>query len=85
MDVDLDFRNVPLPSFGGKQSRTDLFTVARLVMDLPSNWSVVLRGDVGGFGIGGSSDLSAHGVLNSRWNFQRAWNLIAGYRALCQD
>jgi hypothetical protein len=85
MDVDLDFQRLPVPNIGGSQSWTDLIAGARLVMDLPNNWSMVLRGDIGGFGIGGSSDLSAQGVLNFRWNFKPTWNLVAGYRALYQD
>ncbi len=85
MDVDLDFQEVPLPDANGSASWTDLIAGARLVMDLPSNWTLVLRGDVGGFGIGGSSDLAAHGVLVARWNFKPDWNLMAGYRALYQD
>ena len=85
MDVDLDYQNPPLPNVGGSASWTDLIAGARLVMDLPHNWSLVLRGDVGGFGIGGSSDLSAQGVLIARWNFKPDWNLVAGYRALYQD
>jgi len=54
-------------------------------MDLPNNWILVLRGDVGGFGIGGSSDLAVQGVLDAQWNFKPDWNLVVGYRALYQD
>jgi hypothetical protein len=85
MDVDMDFQNVPLPSVDGSASCTDLIAGARLMMDLPNNWSLMLRGDIGGFGIGGSPDLSAQGVLIARWNFKPAWNLDVGYRALYQD
>jgi len=85
MDVDLDFQKLPLPDVGGSASWTDLIVGARLVADLPNHWSLVLRGDVGGFGIGDSSDLSAQGVLVARWNFQPDWNLAVGYRALYQD
>lgn len=85
MNVEMDFQNLPLPNIGGSQSWTDLIAGARLVMDLPHNWSLVIRGDVGGFGIGGSSNLSAQGILVARWNFKPAWNLGIGYRALYQD
>lgn len=85
MDVDMDFQTLPLPNAGGSESWTDLIVGARFVTDLPHNWSLVLRGDLGGFGIGDSSDLSAQGLLVARWNFQPAWNLAVGYRALYQD
>ncbi len=85
MDVDLNFQDVPLPNVSGSASWTDLIAGARLMMDLPNNWSMVLRGDVGGFGIGGSSDLAAQGVLLAKWNFKPDWNLVVGYRALYQD
>lgn len=85
MDVDLDFQKRPLPNVTGSASWTDLIAGARLFMDLPNNWTIALRGDVGGFGIGGSSDLSLQGVLVFRWNFKPDWNLDLGYRALYQD
>ena len=85
MDVDLDFQKLPLPNVGGSASWTDLIVGARLVADIADNWSLVLRGDLGGFGIGGSSNLSAQGILLARWNFQPDWNLVVGYRALYQD
>jgi len=85
MDVDLDFKSSPLPNVDGSQSWTDLFAGARLVTDLPNNWSMILRGDIGGFGIGGSSDLALQGTLLFDWNFSPNWDLLAGYRALYQD
>ena len=74
-----------MPNQSGSASWTDLFVGARLVTDLPHNWKMVLRGDVGGFGIGGSSDLSAQGSLVFRWFFRPSWDLVVGYRALYQD
>jgi hypothetical protein len=85
MDVDLDFQNMPLPTQSATQSWTDLIAGARLVMDLPNNWTMALRGDVGGFGIGSSSDLSLQGSLVFRWVFRPNWDLAIGYRALYQD
>ena len=85
MDVELDFQKLPLPNVSGSASWTDLIAGARLVMNLPNNWTMALRGDVGGFGIGGSSDLSLQGSLVFRWIFKPDWNLDVGYRALYQD
>jgi hypothetical protein len=85
MDVELDFKRPPLPDIDGDESWTDLFAGARLQTPLPNNWTMRLRGDVGGFGISGSSDLALHGALLFDWNFSPNWDLVAGYRALYQD
>ena len=85
MDVDLDFQKLPIPNVAGSASWTDLIAGARLMMDLPGNWAMVLQGDVGGFGIGGSSDLSLRGNLVFHWVFRPDWDLVVGYRALYQD
>jgi hypothetical protein len=85
MDVDLDFRNLPLPDVSGSRDWTDLIAGARVAIDLPHDWSVSLRGDLGGFGIGGSSNLSAQSILAARWRFAPAWEAVIGYRALYQD
>jgi hypothetical protein len=85
MDVKLDFKNTPLPDVDGDESWTDLFAGARLLTPLPNNWTMTLRGDVGGFGISGSSDRALHGALVFDWNFSPDWDLVAGFRALYQD
>ncbi len=85
MDVELDFRNRPLPNVSGSQAWTDLVTGARVLLDLPYDWTMSLRADVGGFGIGGSSNLSAQGILVFLWRFRPSWDLAIGYRALYQD
>jgi len=85
MDVKLKFKNPPLPDIDGDESWTDLFAGARWLTPLSKNWTMSLRGDVGGFGISGSSDLALHGALVFDWNFSPNWDLVAGYRALYQD
>jgi len=85
MDVELDFKNVPLPDVDGDESWTDLFAGARLLTPISNKWTMSLRGDVGGFGISGSSDLALHGAILFDWNFRPNWDLVAGYRALYQD
>jgi hypothetical protein len=85
MDVELDFKNLPIQDVGGDESWTDLFVGARLLTPIFNNWTMSLRGDVGGFGIGGSSDLALHGALVFDWNFSPNWDLVAGFRALYQD
>ena len=85
MDVKLDFKKPPLSDIDGDESWTDLFAGARWLTPLPNNWTMSLRGDIGGFGISGSSDLALHGTLLFDWNFSPNWDLVAGYRALYQD
>ena len=46
---------------------------------------MILRGDIGGFGISGDKDLSLNGSLLFGWKFKPDWNLLLGYRALYQD
>ena len=82
--LDVDFNHAPL-EIRGKESWTDLIVGARLTADLAPNWSVILRGDVGGFGISGDTDMSANGALLFGWRFKSDWHLLFGYRALYQD
>jgi hypothetical protein len=85
MDVELDFKNTPIPDVDGDKSWTDLFAGARWLTPISNKWTMSLRGDVGGFGISGSSDVALHGALVFDWNFSPNWDLVAGYRALYQD
>lgn len=85
MDVELDFKNPPLPNVDHGESWTDLFAGARLLTPISDHWTMSLRGDVGGFGISGSSDIALHGAVVFDWNFRPNWDLVAGYRALYQD
>ena len=64
---------------------TDLIVGARLTADLATDWSVILRGDIGGFGISGNQDMALNGSLLFGWRFRPDWNLLLGYRALHQD
>ena len=85
MDAKIDFKTPPAPSIDGDESWTDLFAGARWQTPISTNWTMSLRGDVGGFGISGSSDLALHGAVVFDWNFRPNWDLVAGYRALYQD
>ena len=69
-----------------KKSWTDLIVGAHLTAELAPNWSVILRGDVGGFGISGDKDMALNGALLFGWRFIKPdWHLLFGYRALHQD
>jgi hypothetical protein len=89
-DVDVDV-NQTLGDFGrylsGSVSVTkhwiDPFVGARLLFNLPKNFMVVFRTDVGGFGVG--SDISWNLVGMVGYSISRVISLWAGYRALYVD
>ena len=85
MDVTTSFENSPLPSTSGRESWTDLFVGARWITALPHKWTLLLRGDIGGFGIRDSSDLSLQGFAMLHRELSLNWNVVVGYRALKQD
>lgn len=55
----------------------------RWIWGLADKWSLVARGDVGGFGIG--SDLALQGIALVDWQPFRYVSFLAGYRAIYQD
>jgi hypothetical protein len=72
---------------GDSKDWLEPFVGARIGLDLSDNWSLHLRGDVGGFGIDGSEfswQLAA--LVGYRWQME-GWTLgvFGGYRAVAQD
>jgi hypothetical protein len=59
----------------------DLFVGARVFFPLDKKWSIGLRGDVGGFGIGNASDLALNGIASVNWQLNELFSLHTGYRA----
>jgi len=55
----------------------------RWVWGFADKWSLVARGDIGGFGIG--SDFSAQGLALIDWQPFKYVSFLAGYRAIYQD
>ena len=47
------------------------------------DWRVVLRGDIGGFGVG--SDFMYHLLAGARWQASDAVDLFLGYRLISYD
>jgi hypothetical protein len=80
-DVDLDILAVASASRG--KDWLDPVVGARTVRHLSDDWSLVLRGDVGGFGVG--SDFSFQGVATFRYALGESTELGFGYRHLCFD
>jgi hypothetical protein len=54
----------------------------RVFFPLVKGWTLGLRGDLGGFGIGNASDLAANGNVSINWQLNELFSLHGGYRAL---
>jgi hypothetical protein len=85
MDLKVKMDPEHLSSRDQKKSWTDLIVGGRMIFDFSEKWSFILRGDIGGFGISGSSDFTANGIGLVGWTFHPSWTLLGGYRALYQD
>jgi hypothetical protein len=65
------------------QDWTDPLIGARWMWGFADGWSLVARGDIGGFGVG--SDFSWHALGLVEWQPWKYASFIAGYRALDVD
>jgi hypothetical protein len=63
----------------------DLVAGARFTTKLTDKWSFVGRGDIGGFGISDSSDISLGASALFFWHFSKNDSLVLGYRILTLD
>jgi hypothetical protein len=79
------YTEVGIPSLALKTDSTvqwvDPFVGARVFIPLSKQWYLGLRGDIGGFGIGNSSDLALNGSISINWQINHLISLHAGYRA----
>lgn len=78
-----DFGRYLYPSISDSKSWIDPFVGGRLLFDLPKNFFVALRGDVGGFDVGSQLSWNLAGYVG--YNISRVVSLWAGYRALSVD
>jgi hypothetical protein len=67
----------------GNQDWTDPLIGARWMWGFADVWSLIARGDIGGFGVG--SDFSWHALGLVEWQPWKYASFIAGYRALDLD
>lgn len=67
----------------GNQDWLDPLVGARWTWGFADNWSLIARGDIGGFGVG--SDFSWHALGLVEWQPWKYASFIAGYRALDMD
>lgn len=72
-------------TLGGDEEWVELIVGARIKFDIFENFAVLVRGDVGGFGIGSGSDLTWNVVAGVDWRFKENMSLKIGYRILDVD
>ena len=87
MDVELDI-STPGPStvVDKRQDWVDPIVGGRVFLDLTDNLSLVLRGDIGGFGVGSDFTWNVAGLLLYDFDlFGKDASVVAGYRVLDQD
>jgi hypothetical protein len=78
-----DFSRYLAPTVSATKDWLDPFVGGRLRFDLPKNFMVVLRGDVGGFDVGSQISWNLAGYIG--YNVSRVVSLWAGYRAMYVD
>jgi hypothetical protein len=72
-----------LRSAGGDESWVDPIIGARYTIPFNDQWSLALRGDVGGFGVG--SDFAWQAVTAVRWQASPRFGVLAAYRYVDMD
>jgi hypothetical protein len=72
-----------LESAGGDESWVDPIIGARYVFPFNDRWSLSLRGDIGGFGVG--SDFAWQGLASLRWQASPRIGVLAAYRYFDMD
>jgi len=65
--------------------RWDPFLGARIGFDLTRHWGFALRGDIGGFGIGGAAQFTWQVTAALGYRLTRRISLLGGWRALAFD
>jgi hypothetical protein len=84
LELDLDTRGAP--SLNQSQSWVDPIVGAQVHVGLGEHVFLLVRGDIGGFGVGSDFAWSATGLVGFRWRGAGLeWALLAGYKALSQD
>jgi len=74
------------PSASLNQTWAEPFIGARITVGLGERWTMRLRGDVGGFGLGSEFAWQTIGLVGYRFTlFDRPSEAVLGYRALGQD
>ncbi len=72
----------PDATFSRDGGWTDVLVAARVSGQFSDRWSGVAYADVGGFGIGDSSDLTWQAFAGAGYQFNETWSAVGGYRHL---
>jgi hypothetical protein len=84
LDIDLDSRGVL--SVNRSADWLDPIVGGQAIFGLTERFFIVVRGDIGGFGVGSDFAWSALGLLGYRWQGAGLeWAVLGGYKALGQD
>lgn len=70
----------PLPTLGGSADWMEPFIGGRAVFQLDDTWSLFVRGDAGGFGIGSASDLTWNLLGGVEYQLNHKMSLKLGYK-----
>lgn len=73
---------VPDASFGRDGGWTDVLVAARVTRQFNDRWYGTAYADVGGFGIGDSSDLTWQAFAGGGYRINDTWSAVGGYRHL---
>jgi hypothetical protein len=73
------------PSIARSANWVDAFIGGRIVLDVNDNVALWFRGDVGGFSIGSSSDLTWTLAAMLELDLSDTWSLVVGYRYVDVD
>lgn len=76
---------VPGPLLGGSHDWFELAVGARVQWGINERWSMGIRGDLSGFGIGDASDLTYNFWATANYHPWERWALLFGYRVYGLD
>jgi hypothetical protein len=82
-DIDMSLRAVAPPPVGTRaadddESWVDPMVGALFEIPLSESWTLGLRGDLGGFGVG--SDITPQAVLSARWHLSERTTIVGAFR-----
>lgn len=85
LSVDLSIRSPDGTSDAAAESKSlfDPIVGARAAWPIGQAWTLIARGDIGGFGVG--SDLTWSALAAADWSISENFGLVLGYRALDTD
>lgn len=84
IDLTVDAAVLPGPvDIEVEEDWIDVFVGARWIYAFTDSWELMVRGDIGGFGL--ESDFTAQLYGNVRWGFADRWALDLGYKAIWVD